>query len=637
MTTAPSKETEEKKDNHDKNKENKEDEKDKSKTWAERWNTTKTVFVNIPGALKLVWEAHPGATVALAVMTLANALLPAGQAWAGKLIVDSVVHSINTKQAVGQAFAITFPYLLMEFGMITVSMVTGQLNTLLQHVINSRLGHMIQITIMRKALTLDLQHFEDADFYDKLQNARREINWRPMAIVNNTFLVIQYFITLLSVIIILLAFSPLVALLLFGTTLPAFISQLRHSKLYFRLLTWHSPEFRRKAYWEHLLTVDHSMKEIKLFGLGEPLLKRYDEQFWEFYKQDAELAHKRTWLSVLWGLVATASFYVAYAWTVWRTLEGAITLGDMTLYLALFRQTQGSFRGIFYSFSQVYESSLFMTNLFSFLNLKSQIANRTEQIQPMPTAIRRGIEFRNVSFRYPGKDSWALQNLNLYIAPGEKLALVGANGAGKTTLVKLLTRLYEPTEGQILLDGVDLREYDLRELHERIGVIFQDFVRYHLTARENIGFGQIKALDDEARIVSASQRGGADTVISELEQGYDTMLGRWFNQGQELSGGQWQKIALGRAFMRDGEVLVLDEPTAALDAEREYEIFQRFRELTEGKIALLISHRFSTVRMADRIAVLEGGRVTELGSHQELLALGGTYARLFNLQAEGYR
>jgi ATP-binding cassette subfamily B protein len=308
----------------------------------------------------------------------------------------------------------------------------------------------------------------------------------------------------------------------------------------------------------------------------------------------------------------------------------------MTLYLAVCRQAQTTLTGLLMSVGQLYESGLFVDNLFSFLGLEPQMRAPAHP-RPVPHPIREGIEFRNVSFRYPGREEWALRDVSLRITPGEKLALVGANGAGKTTLVKLLTRLYDPTEGQILLDGVDLREYGLEDLRTRIGVIFQDFVQYHATARENIGFGQIEALDDESRIVSSAQRGGADTVIAELPEGYNTMLGRWFERGLELSGGQWQKMALGRAFMRDGEVLVLDEPTAALDAEREYEIFQRFHELTDGKIALLISHRFSTVRMADHIAVIEHGRLTEFGTHDELLEQDGTYARLFNMQAAGYR
>jgi ATP-binding cassette subfamily B protein len=305
-------------------------------------------------------------------------------------------------------------------------------------------------------------------------------------------------------------------------------------------------------------------------------------------------------------------------------------------YLSLFRSSQGTFQGLFDNVNRLFENGLFMDNLFSFLNLTPQMPVAANPI-PMPARITQGLEFRHVWFRYPGREDWALRDLNLSIAAGEKIALVGQNGAGKTTLIKLMTRLYDPTEGQILLDGVDLREYDLDELRQRVGVIFQDFVKYQLSVKENIGFGQIDRLDDVAQVANSAERGGADSVVAELPEGMDTMLGRWFEKGHELSGGQWQKIALSRAFMRDGEVLVLDEPTSALDAEREYEIFQRFRDLTEGKIAVLISHRFSTVRMADRIAVIEDGQISELGSHAELLARGGTYARLFEMQAEGYR
>jgi ATP-binding cassette subfamily B protein len=446
---------------------------------------------------------------------------------------------------------------------------------------------------------------------------------------------VQNAITLASFAVGLLTFSPLVALVLFGATIPAFLAQTHFSRLHFRLLTWRAPESRRMSYLEHLLTVDSTVKEIKLFGLGEPLLQRYQELFWKFYKEDTALARRRSLISMLWGVVASISYYGAYAWIVLRTVAGTITIGDMTFYLTLFRQSQGTFQGLFYNLNQLFEAGLFMENLFGFLDLTPQMDSGSGRKVPRP--IQQGIEFRNVSFRYPDRDDWALRELNLTIRSGEKIALVGANGAGKTTLIKLLTRLYDPTEGQILLDGVDLRDYDLEDLRLSIGVIFQDFVRYQVSARENIGFGQIKDLADEPRILAAAERGGADEVVERLPQGYDTLLGRWFEKGAELSGGQWQKIALGRAFMRDSEVLVLDEPTAALDAEREYEIFQRFRDLTAGRIALLISHRFSTVRMADRIVVIEGGRLTELGTHAELLELGGTYARLFNLQAEGYR
>ncbi len=605
--------------------------------WRKRWLDTKEAFVNVKGAFRLVWRAHPSATLAMAVVTLLFALIPAGQALVGKLIVDKVVESLSRRVPIEQSFGEALPLLIIEFGLFTLYAVLNQLNTFLEHLINARLGHSIHMQIMQKAISLDLHYFEDPKFYDKLQNAQREVNYRPLTIVNQSFLMVQNLISILTLLALLLAFGPVVALLLFGAVLPGFLAQMRFSKLYFRLLTWHAPEFRRKTYWEHLLTVDSSMKEIKLFGLGEPLLRRYDAQFWQLYQEDANLARRRTITSVLWSLIATVAYYGAYAWVVYRTLLGEFTLGDLTLYLTVLRQSQGSFAGLFYAIGQIYEGSLFMSNLFSFLAIESQETAPHPQARPMPTTIQHGVEFRNVSFRYPDRTDYALQGVNLHIRPGERIALVGGNGAGKTTLVKLLTRLYEPTEGQIFLDGVELRDYDLTELRERVGVIFQDFVQYQATARENVGFGQIKALDDLGRIEDAARRGGGDRVVAELDQGYETMLGRWFDHGHELSGGQWQKIALSRAFMRDGALLVLDEPTSALDAEREYEIFQRFRDLTTGKMALLISHRFSTVRMADRIAVLEQGQIAELGSHAELLALNGTYARLFNLQAQGYR
>ncbi len=607
-----------------------------ARSLGQRWNEFRASYANIPRAFRLAWRAHRPSTIGMAICTLIGATMPISQAWVGKLIVDSVVASINTGVAVEVGLRAVLPFLIVEFILLMLSAVSNQGRTLAEHILNARLGHTINIAIIRKSLALDLHFFEDATFYDKLQNARREADYRALSIIDTSFTLIQNALALASFAIGLLTFNPLITLILFGATVPSFIAQTKFSQLNFRLLTWRAPEFRRMNYLEHLLTVDNSAKEVKLFGLGEPLLDRYRTLFHQFNSEDEALAKRRSLYSLLWGMLATISYYGAYAWIIWRTIAGTITLGDMTFYLALFRQSQFTFQGLFYSIGRLYENGLFMDNLFEFLDLTPQMPNSANP-RPFPRPLQYGFEFRDVSFRYPDRENWALHNINLRIGPGEKLALVGANGAGKTTLIKLLTRLYDPTEGQILLDGVDLGEYDLDDLRANIGVIFQDFVRYQTTARENIGFGQIRDLDDEPRIISAAERGGADEVVRELANGYNTMLGRWFAKGNELSGGQWQKIALGRAFMRDSEVLVLDEPTAALDAEREYEIFQRFRELTEGRIALLISHRFSTVRMADQIIVIDGGRITESGTHQELLERGGIYARLFNMQAEGYR
>jgi ATP-binding cassette, subfamily B, bacterial len=606
------------------------------KTWRERARSWRDAYSNIPAAFRLLWSADKAGTIIMGSLTLVSALLPAAQAWVAALIVDAVVASLGRGDTPLAGLQAAGPYLGLEFGLLLLGAILSQVRRLYEHVLNGRLGHQINTDIIRKALSLDLQYFEDAAFYDKLQNARREADYRALGIINGAFMVVQNFITLFSFAALLLAFSPLITLLLFGATLPAFIAQSKYSQLYFRLLTWRAPEFRRMQYLEHVLTVDNSVKEVKLFGLGEPLLERYSATFWKFFKEDTSLARRRSLISLGWGLLATATYYGAYAFIIYQAVAGTITLGGMTLYLTLFRQSQGTFQGLFDNIARLYENGLFMDNLFGFLRLAPQMSRPAQPIA-LPPKLNHGLEFRNVSFRYPGREGWALHNVNLQIRPGEKIALVGPNGAGKTTLIKLLTRLYDPTEGQILLDGVDLRDYDPDQLRLRIGVIFQDFVKYQLSARENIGFGQINRLDDQPRIDDAAERGGADTVVAELSEGMDTMLGRWFDKGNELSGGQWQKIALSRAFMRDGEVLVLDEPTSALDAEREYEIFQRFRELTEGKIAVLISHRFSTVRMADRIAVVEGGTIAELGSHAELVARGGTYARLFELQAEGYR
>lgn len=606
------------------------------KSLGERWRDLIAAYGNIPGAMRLVWEASPGAALVMALLTLVAAFLPAAQAWVGKLIVDRVVALIELQADPMTGLRVTLPLLLLEFAFLLVGSLSSQGRTLAEHILNSRLNNHINVLIIRKALALDLTYFEDADFYDKLQNARREADWRALRIVTQGFGLVQSTITLLSFAALLVRFSPWLTVILFGATIPSFIAQNKYARLNFRLLTWRAPENRRMSYLEYLLTVDSSVKEVKLFGLGEPLLNRYQQLFRKFFEEDAALARRRSLISLLWGTVATMSYYGAYAWIVFRTVARTITLGDMTLYLSVFRQSQGTFQALFQGLNQLYENSLFMSNLFSFLALEPQMRLDTAAL-PAPRPIRQGIEFRNVSFRYPGRQDWALRHVNLYIRPGEKLALVGANGAGKTTLIKLLTRLYDPTEGQILVDGVDLREYDLQSWRERIGVIFQDFVRYHFPARENVGLGQIDALDDQTRIIEAATKGGADPVLSRLPQGYDTMLGKWFSEGHDLSGGEWQKVALSRAFMRDAEVLVLDEPTAALDAENEYLVFQRFRELTEGKIAVLISHRFSTVRMADRIAVIEDGRIAELGSHDELIAGGGTYARLFNIQAAGYR
>jgi ATP-binding cassette subfamily B protein len=433
-----------------------------------------------------------------------------------------------------------------------------------------------------------------------------------------------------------LRFSPWLVLILLGTSIPSFIAETRYSEQGFRLLTRRAPETRQINYLARLLTEDTAAKEIKLFNLGDTLLRRYVALFDKFFREDRSLAFRRAVAGFSLGLIATMGFYGSYAWIVWRTVQGSISLGDMTLYLTIFRQGQSTFQSILAAVGNIYENNLFMANYFEFLEIDPQMALPGPVKKP-PASLQQGIEFRGVGFRYPENDEWVLRNVDLNIKPGEKIALVGHNGAGKTTLIKLLSRLYDPTEGTILFDGVDIRELDPQALRQKIGVIFQDFVRYHLPVRENIGFGQIEAADRMDKIVESARKSGAEAMINDLPEGYQTMLGRWFHGGHELSLGQWQRIALARAFMRDADILVLDEPTASLDAETEYEIFQNFKQLTEGKMAILISHRFSTVRMADRIVVIQHGRIAEIGSHEELLRREGIYAELFSMQAEGYR
>ncbi len=605
--------------------------------WArERGERINDAVLNIRRAFVLVWESHPPSAMAMTACSVVGALLPASQAWVAKLIVDAVVSAINTHIGAEAGLQTVLPLLIAEFFLLVVQAANTQARTFAEHILHARMNVAVNTRIIRKSLELDLSHFENPDYYDKLQNARREADWRGLQIANGAFYLLQNIITLFSFAALLFRFSPLLAVIIFVATLPAFIAQSSYAELSFRVLSWRAPEARQLSYLEYLLTNSESVKEIKLFGLGEPLLGRYSKLFWKFLREDQAIARGRSLASVGWGMVATLTYYGAYAWIVWRAVGSAITLGDMTLYLSIFRSSQSTFESIFFGLSELYENGLFMSNLFKFLELEPQMVV-AERPTPLPHTIQKGFEFRHVAFKYPGQDDWALCDVNLTIRPGEKVALVGPNGAGKTTLIKLLTRLYDPTDGQILLEGVDLREYDLNELRKRIGVIFQDFVHYHLSAAENIGFGQIERVDDRNRIVDSAEKSGAHPLISSLPHGYETTLGRWFTEGRDLSGGEWQKIALARAFMRDCDILVLDEPTAALDAENELMVFQRFRELTTERMAILISHRFSTVRMADRIFVVDGGQITEQGSHEELLEKGGTYARLFNLQAESYR
>jgi ATP-binding cassette subfamily B protein len=552
------------------------------------------------------------------------------------MIVDRILNAIEMGADVQAGLQLVLPFVIFEFALLLVSTLLLSFQSLSNNILRSLLTKHVNTLIIDKSINLDLQFYEDPVFYDNMQNARRRADSSALAIVSSISQVAQQFITLISLVILLVGFSPWLAVVVILAAVPNFLSNSRFAEMAFRALTHRAPEARLLSYIENLLTSNETVKEIKLFGLGEALKKRYEDLFAQFLEEDTSIARRNTYASLAWGMLSNLAYYGSYIWVIVRTITQAITLGDMTMFLSVFRQSQRAVQSLLENFSRLYENNLYLDNLIDFLKIEPALRT-PENGKIAPAPIVEGVCFENVSFKYPGSEKYVLKNVNLFIKPGESIALVGLNGAGKTTLIKLLTRLYDPTEGCITLDGTDLRDFDLKSLHQRFGVIFQDFVRYQFSIKENIGFGQVEDLDNQVRIEEAADKGGATEVVSELPDGYETILGRRWNRGHELSGGQWQKIALSRAFMRKAEVLILDEPTSALDAQAEYEIFLRFRELMEGRIAVLISHRFSTVRMADRIVVLSEGRIIELGSHEELMAHNQNYAHLFNLQAEGYR
>lgn len=591
------------------------------------------VFKYSGHALKLVWSTSWRLTVLLAMLTLVAGVLPAAIAYVGKLIVDQVVHASSSGAAAARTLA--YWYVGAEAALV-VAMAGAQRGlSVCQSLLRAQLGHRVNVLILEKALTLDLTQFEDSEFYDKLTRARREASSRPLSLVNRTFALVQNAITLIGAAALLWTFSAWAVVILIAAGLPAFLVETRFSGEAFRLFRWRSPESRKQMYLETVLAREDYAKEVKLFGLGPLLLDRYRAIFELVYGEDRSLTLRRGAWGFGLGLVSTAAFYGAYVWVVVATIGGDISLGDMTMYLLLFKQGQSAVSASLNAVGGMYEDNLYLSTLYELLDEPVETAQGgvVEGADPSD-----GLRFEDVWFSYPGQDDYAIRGVDLHLPPGQKLALVGENGSGKTTLIKLLTRLYQPARGRILLDGTDLRDWDRDQLHRRIGVIFQDFVRYQFKVGENIGVGDVEHFDDESRWEHAGERGMAALFVEKMDEGYHTQLGRWFKDGRELSGGQWQKIALARAFMRRGaDVLVFDEPTSAMDAQAEAEVFERIKALTTDQIAILISHRFSTVRMADRIAVLDGGQVIELGTHQELMDLDGTYAHLFNLQAAGYR
>ena len=584
-------------------------------------------------ALGLVWTTDKRLTFLLAVLTIFAGLIPGAIAYVGKLIVDAVVLAVETDSAADRWTVVK--WIVVEAVLVVLMAAIQRALMVSQSLLRALLGQRVNVMILEKAQTLELSHFEDSEFYDKMTRARREASSRPLSLVNRTFGLVQSGITLLTYGWLLIQFSWLAVVGLIIAALPAFFIETYFSGAAFRLFRWQVPETRKRNYLEWLLAREDYVKEVKLYGTGDLFLARYREIFEKLYAEDRALTLKRGWWGFLLGTLSSLAFYGAYGWIGWSAAMGWITLGGMTMYLMIFKQGQASIASSLTAIGKMYEDNLYLSNLYEFLEEPIDSNDGTAVTGPIPGD---GVRFEDVSFTYPGQTTPAIDRISLHLQPGQKLALVGENGSGKTTLIKLLTRLYVPSEGRVLLDGRDLNEWQLDALRQRIGVIFQDFVRYQLKVGENIGVGDVAHIESEEQQQTAAEKGMAHPFIDSMEKGYDTQLGRWFKDGRELSGGQWQKIALSRAFMRkQADILVLDEPTSAMDAEAEAKIFDHFREVTENQMAILISHRFSTVRMADQIVVLSDGKIIERGSHEQLMASNGKYAHLFAIQAKGYQ
>jgi len=601
-------------------------------TWSERLAALK----HVPPLIRLVFQTHRGYTATILALRVIRSFIPVAVLWIGKLIIDGVIAGMAAAHAGRTPDWWHLATLVgLELGIAVVGEGLARLSSLLESLLGDLFANRLSVRLMEHAATLDLAQFEDAEIYDHLERARRQTTGR-IGLFTLLLGTAQDLITLVSLAGVLLVQLPWLLLLLTIAVLPAFLGEAHFASLGYSLLFSWTPERRLLDYLRYMGASDESAKEVKLFGLSKFLVGRYADLSDKFYQENKKLAVRRNIVSTLLVTLGTLGYYGAYVVIIYRTVLGVFSIGTLTFLAGSFRQSRDLIQRVLLALSQIYEQSLYLSDLFTFFDVRPTVVSQPGA-RAVPRPIRTGFQFENVGFRYPGSQRWAVRHLSFTFEPHERIALVGENGAGKTTLVKLLARLYDPDEGRILLDGVDLRDYDLDSLRKNIGIIFQDFVRYDFILRENIGVSQVEALDDDARIREAARRSLADSVAQRVPQGFDQMLGRRFDNGVELSGGEWQKVALARAYMRDAQVLILDEPTAALDARAEYEVFLRFAELTKGRMAVLISHRFSTVRMADRILVLKGGELVDDGTHEELLARGGLYAELFSLQAAGYR
>jgi ATP-binding cassette subfamily B protein len=598
---------------------------------------------NLRPFLIMVWRTSPGLTAASLLLRLVRAVLPVATLYVGKLIIDHVVAltQLPDKPATLQSWLNSgllnglILLLASEFALAVMADVLGRIVALIDGLLAERVTNASSVRLMEHAATLDLEDFEDSEFQDQLERARRQTSGR-MTLMGQLFGQAQAMVTVASFAAGLMVYAPWLIALLVVALLPAFIGEAYFNTQSYSLDFVRTPERRELDYVRQTAASVETAKEVKIFGLNGFLIERYIRLATDFYAANRALASRRAAWGGLFTAIGTLGYYLAYGYVTWRTVTGTFSVGDLTFVAGAFLRLRGLLEGLLTSFSITASQALYLNDLFSFFEVKPDILSPADP-RAFPDPIRRGFSFEDVGFRYPNSERWAVRHLSFTLHAGEVLALVGENGAGKTTLVKLLARLYDPVEGRILLDGHDLRDYDLEALRGNMGVIFQDFVRYHLSAGDNIAVGKIDARDDAPRIARAATSSQADAVIARLPNGYQQMIGKRFKSGVELSGGEWQKMAIARAYMREAAVLILDEPTAALDARSEYEVFTRFKELSAGKTAILISHRFSSVRMADRILVLADGQIEAAGTHDQLLAQSGRYAELFELQAAGYR
>jgi ATP-binding cassette subfamily B protein len=596
------------------------------------WHERVAALRNVPAVLRIVWDAGPSVVVFGLASRLVASLLPIALLWITKLIIDGIVHAASTHTAVPHRF---WWLVAAEFSLAVVSSVFTRAIDYSDSLLADKYTRHVATRVMSHAASLDLSAYEDPVFYDRLERARVQATDR-LVMIQAVGRLVQQAITTLTLSVSIMFFSPWLLLLLIVGVVPAFLGESHFAFLGYAKNFRQTPKMRQLDYLRVLGGSKEAAKELKLFGLKTFLLERFAHLYNEIYEENVALSRRKLIAGSVLSMVGTMGYYSAYVFVIWRTLQGELSIGTLTFLTGAILQASSNIQQIFSTLAAIGDQALFLTDLLAFFEMKPTICSKLNALPP-PRPILEGIEFRNVSFQYPGNSRLILDRLNFKLGPRERLALIGENGQGKTTIVKLITRLYDPTEGQILLDGVDLRDYDLDHLHREMGVIFQDFMRYEMTARENIAVGRVEEIGNLKLLQSAARKSMADQTIARLPQGYEQMLGRRFEQGVDISGGEWQRVALARAYLRDAQILILDEPTAALDARSEYEVFQRFAELTAGKMALFISHRFSTVRSADRIIVLEDGKIAEEGTHNELAKMGGRYAEMFEMQASSYR